>query len=238
MCAEEPITLYASAEGYNLNYTWYKDGKLLKSGSSWNVNIANALFNDSGRYFCDISGSCGNIVSGFTNLTVLPVTRITDISSDTEVAFGDDVSIEIIADGHDLKYQWEKDSVPLANGTNPDFKLQNVNANNIGLYQVTVTGTCGTETSKKVYVYVKKENYSGEPEVFVWPTVINDEFRVALSSDKKYTILLFNTTGTILKEKTDCQYQTIVDAGELSPGIYIVTIFNSSFRNSVKLIKR
>jgi secreted trypsin-like serine protease len=238
MCAEEPITLYASAEGYNLNYTWHKDGKLLKSGSSWNINIANALFNDSGRYYCDISGSCGSIISGFTNLTVLPVTRITDISSDTEVAFGDDVSIEIIAEGYDLKYRWEKDSVPLADGTNPDFKLQNVNANNIGLYQVTVTGTCGTETSKKVYVYVKKENYSGEPEVFVWPTVINDEFRVALSNDKKYTILLFNTTGRILKEKTDCQYQTIVDAGELSPGIYIVTIFDSSFRNSVKLIKR
>jgi secreted trypsin-like serine protease len=238
MCAEEPITLYANAEGYNLNFTWYKDSKLLKSGRSGNVNVASALFKDSGQYFCDITGSCGNIVSGITNLTVLPVTKITNISSDTEVAFGVDVTLEISSEGHNLTYQWEKDSVPLADGTNPNYDLQNVNANNIGLYQVTVTGTCGTETSSKVYVYVKKENYSGEPEVFVWPTVINDEFRVALSNDKKYTILLYTTAGRMLKEITDCQYETIIDARELPSGIYIVTIYNNSFRKSIKVIKR
>jgi V8-like Glu-specific endopeptidase len=238
MCAEEPITLYANAEGYNLNYTWYKDSKLIKSGKSGNVNVANALFNDSGQYFCDITGSCGNIVSGITNLTVLPVTKINDISSDTEVAFGDDVSLEIDADGHNLTYQWEKDGTPLANGTNSGFDLQNVNAKNIGLYQVTVTGTCGTEISSKVYVYVKKADYSKEPEVFVWPTVTNDEFNVALSNEQYYNISIFNTLGKLLKESDRCQYQTTVDISDIPAGIYIITIYNNNFRKSVKLIKR
>jgi hypothetical protein len=220
------------------NYTWYKDSKLIKSGKSGNVNVANALFNDSGQYFCDITGSCGNIVSGITNLTVLPVTKINDISSDTEVAFGDDVSLEIDADGHNLTYQWEKDGTPLANGTNSGFDLQNVNAKNIGLYQVTVTGTCGTEISSKVYVYVKKADYSKEPEVFVWPTVTNDEFNVALSNEQYYNISIFNTLGKLLIESDRCQYQTTVDISDIPAGIYIITIYNNNFRKSVKLIKR
>lgn len=238
MCADEPITLYVNAEGYNLNYAWYKDSKLIKSGTSGNINVTNALFNDSGQYFCDINGSCGNIVSGVTNLTVLPVTKINDISPDTKVAFGDDVSLEINAEGHNLTYQWEKDGTLLTDGTNPDLYLQNVNAKNIGLYKATVTGTCGTEISRKVYVYVKKEDYSKDPEVFVWPTVINNEFNVALSNDQYYNILLFNILGKLLKETYSCQYQTTVDMSNIPAGLYIISVYNSNFRKSVRLIKQ
>lgn len=238
MCAEEPLTLKAETEGYNLNYTWYKNGNFLSSGPTDEIKILSAIADDSGNYYCEINGSCGNIVSGITNLTVLPVTKINDISSDTEVAFGDDVSLEIDADGHNLTYQWEKDGTPLANGTNSGFDLQNVNAKNIGLYQVTVTGTCGTEISSKVYVYVKKADYSEEPEVFVWPTVTNDVFNVALSNEQYYNISIFNTLGKLLKESDRCQYQTTVDISDIPAGIYIITIYNSSFWKSVKLIKR
>ena len=238
MCADEPITLYVNAEGYNLNYTWYKDTKVIKSGTTDNVSVTNALFNDSGQYFCDINGSCGNIVSGITNLTVHPVTKINDISSDTEAAFGDDVSLEVNAEGHNLTYQWEKDGTPLADGNNSGFNLQNVNANNIGLYQATVTGTCGTETSRKVYVYVKKEDFLKDPEVFVWPTVANDEFNVALSNDQYYNILLFSTLGKLLKESDSCQYQTTVDISNIPAGLYIISVYNSNFRKSFRLIKQ
>lgn len=238
MCAEKPITLYANAEGYNLNYTWYKDTRVIKSDTTGNLSITNALLNDSGQYYCDITGSCGNIVSGIINLTVLPVTKINDISSDSEVAFGGNVSLEIAAEGHNLTYQWEKDGSPLANGTNPRFEMQSVNANSTGLYKVTVTGTCGTETSSKVYVYVKKEDYTKEPEVFVWPTVTDDEFKVALSDEQYYNILIFSTLGKLLKESDSCQYQTTIDISDIPAGLYIVKIYNSSFRKSVKLIKR
>ncbi len=81
--------------------------------------------------------------------------------------------------------------------------LQNVDANDIGLYQTTVTGTCGTVKSDKVYVYVKKEDYSGDPEVFVWPTMVTGEFRIALSNDKNYTILLSQYYRKAFKEKRE-----------------------------------
>jgi hypothetical protein len=92
--------------------------------------------------------------------------------------------------------------------------------------------------SDKVYVYVKKEDYSGDPEVFVWPTMVTGEFSVALSNDKNYTILLYNTIGRLLKKKENCQYQTIINISDLPSGIYIVTVYNDTMRKSIKLIKR
>jgi hypothetical protein len=238
MCAEEPLTLKAETEGYNLNYTWYKNGNFLSSGPTDEIKILSAIADDSGNYYCEINGSCGNTVSGTSSLTILPVTKINHITPDTEIQFGDDLTLEVITEGHNLTYQWQKDDNRLNDGISSSLVLQNVNANNIGLYQATVTGTCGTEISRKVYIYVKKKNYSEEPEVFIWPTLINDEFRIALSNDQDYNILLYNTAGKILKEKVNCQYQTLVDAAGLPAGIYIVTVYNNSFRKSVKIIKR
>ena len=85
---------------------------------------------------------------------------------------------------------------------------------------------------------MKKEDFLKDPEVFVWPTVTNDEFNVALSNDQYYNILLFSTLGKLLKESDSCQYQTTIDISDIPAGLYIVTIYNSSFRKSVKLIKR
>jgi len=238
MCAEKPIKLTIGAEGYNLNYSWFKNRNLLVSGPSGVVSILSATTDDSGQYFCEIKGSCGNVVSRTINLTVLPVTRINSITPDTEVSFGDDLTLDVTTEGHNLTYQWQKDNNPLDQGHSSNLVLQNVNANDIGLYQTTVTGTCGTVKSNKVYVYVKKENYSGDPEVFVWPTMVTGEFSVALNNDNNYTILLHNTIGRLLKKKENCRYQTIMNISDLPPGIYIVTVYNDTMRKSIKLIKK
>jgi hypothetical protein len=238
MCAEKPITLTIGAEGYNLNYSWYKNSNLLQSGPSGFISILSATTDDSGHYFCEIKGSCGTFVSGTSSLTVLPVTRINTISPDTEVSFGEDLTLDVTTEGHNLTYQWQKDGNTIEQGNTSNLVLQNVNANDIGLYRTTVTGTCGTLLSGKVYVYVKKEDYSGDPELFVWPTMVKEEFSVALSNDKNYTILLYNTIGRLLKIRENCQYQTKMNIGDLPPGIYIVTVFNDTYRRSIRLIKK
>jgi secreted trypsin-like serine protease len=238
MCAEQPLVLKVEAEGYNLNYTWYRNRNVYRSGPSGVVDILSTTVDDSGQYFCEINGSCGNVVSGTKSLTVLPVTKINSITPDTEVSFGDDLTLDVTTEGHNLTYQWQKDGNNLNQGISSNLVLQNVNANDIGLYQTTVTGTCGTELSRKVYVYVKKKDYSGEPEVFVWPTLINDEFKVALSDEQIYSISLFNTLGRLLKEIDNCQYQTALNISDLPSGIYILTVYNNNLRKSIKLIKR
>jgi hypothetical protein len=237
LCAQQPLNLFVGAEGHNLVFSWFKNGFQVQSGSSDELSFSGLSSTDSGIYLCKVTGSCGSDLSEDISLNILPLTSISDISPDTEVAFGENVALEVNANGHDLTYQWSKNDFPCDNGNSSIFELQDVNAGDIGLYQATVTGTCGVKISDKVYVYVKKQDYKEEPEVFVWPTLIKSEFNVALSNDQYYNITVTNITGKLLKHEFKCRYQTTLQLTSFPSGIYIVTVYNSSFRKSFKVIK-
>ncbi len=238
LCAEQPVALKVVAEGYNLIYTWYKNNAVFNTGTTGEFIIPNALADDSGNYFCEIEGSCGDASSGTSSLTILPVTRINNITPDTEVPFGDNLTLSVNSEGHNLTYQWYKDDISYIDATLPSLDLQNVDASYIGLYKAIVSGSCGTETSSNVYVYVRKEGSSEDPQVYIWPTVVDDEFTVALNNDRDYTILMYSTTGKLFMRKDNCRYQTIINTSELPGGVFIVTVYNQDLRKSVKLIKK
>jgi hypothetical protein len=237
MCAGQSITLNVVSAGNNLSYKWSRNGIILQDGSSPNLIIPVTTADDSGGYVCEISGSCGTVLSGVMNLTVLPVTAINFITKDVQVPFGNDISLEVKAAGHNLLYQWQKDGILIDNGNASTLNLYDVNAGNIGLYSTTVTGTCGTVTSPPIYLYVNKGDNSAEKEVFLWPSVTNDQFNVALSDNSFYRINIINSAGQLIRELTFCRYQTTVDVSSLAKGIYIITVFNDSFRKSLKIIK-
>ena len=235
MCAGQSINFNVEAEGYNLNYKWFQNDSLIQSGTSGQMNISSTNTYDSGNYTTEISGSCGTVFSSI-RMKVHPLTRITYISPDITVQTGDNATLEVNAEGHDLIYQWQKDDELPDNSNASQYLLQNVNAKNIGLYLTTVTGTCGADTSNKVYVYVKKEG-SNDTEVFIWPTVTSNEFNVALSNNAYYNVLIFNTMGQLLRKQINCQYQATINVNTLPKGIYIINVFNKEFRKSIKLIK-
>jgi hypothetical protein len=237
LCARQPITLDVVADGYNLIYKWYQNGLLIQSGASGQMHISSTSIDNSGDYKCLISGYCGTEFSKTVKLTIYPLTRILNVSPDIEVPFSNDVTLAVNSEGHNLMYQWQKDNVLLDNSISSQLTLQHVNATDIGLYQTTVTGTCGTETSETIYVYVKKQDYLAEPEVFVWPTITSNEFNVALSKDDYYNFRIFNSMGQLIKEQTNCRYQTIVNVNTLPKGVYILNVFNNNFRKSIKVIK-
>jgi V8-like Glu-specific endopeptidase len=237
LCAGQPISLNANAEGYKLIYNWYQNNSLVQSGASGQMNIPITSTDNSGNYICEIAGTCGIVFSNNVKLIVLPLTRIAYISPDIEVPFGNDVTLEVNGEGHDLMYQWQKDTELLDNTNTPLIVLHNVNATDIGLYQTTLTGTCGTVLSEKIYVYVRKENSSEEPEVFLWPTIINDEFNVALSNNEYYNIRIFNTLGKLMREQINCSYQSTINVITIPRGVYLIKIYNKNFSKLFKVIK-
>jgi hypothetical protein len=199
--------------------------------------ISTSATDNSGDYKCEITGYCRTIVSNNMKLTVYPLTNIKYTSPDVEVPFGNDITLEVNSDGHDLIYQWQKDGTVIDNSNTSRLLLPNVNATDIGIYRSTVFGTCGTETSDTIYVYVKKPDYSAEPEVFLWPSITDNEFRVAVSNDEIYNIQMFNSMGRKIRELTNCRYQTSINISNTAKGVYIVEIYNSSFRKSIRVIK-
>jgi hypothetical protein len=237
ICAGKPVTLNVSAAGYHLIYKWSKNGVVLQSGTSSKYNISGSTINDSGDYRYEISGSCGTLLSGTIKLVVYPVTKISFISPDVEVPFGNNTTLQVKADGHDLSYQWQKDGIAIENSNSASLSLLNLNATDIGIYKTTVTGTCGIEISDTIYLYVKRANFSTEPEVFLWPSVTSEEFTIALSTDSFYNVQIFNTMGKKFREQTNCRYQTRFNVSTMAKGIYIVEVYNKDFRKSIKVIK-
>lgn len=237
LCAGQPAVLKVVAEGYKLTYNWSQNGQVVQTGSSDQLVYPNSVASNSGLYRCEISGYCGTLFSMPARLTVHPLTKITFISPDVKVPFGNDITLAVKSEGYNLSYQWEKDGKSLINKNDSTLLLQNLNATDIGLYQTIVTGECGTKTSDTIYVYVTKENSSLQTEVFVWPTITTASFNVALSNDASYTVKIFNSMGKLLKEQTNCRFQTSIDISSMAQGIYIINVFNSSFKKSIKLFK-
>jgi Trypsin/Secretion system C-terminal sorting domain/Immunoglobulin domain/PKD-like domain len=237
ICDGQPVTLKIITEGYNLSYKWFKNNQPIQAANSPNLSFSAATINDSGDYNCEITGSCGTVVSGYTRLNVYPLTKITHLSPSTEVPFGNDVILSVTAEGHDLVYQWQKDGTLIDNSNTSDLLLSNLNATNIGIYRTTVTGTCGMVKSDSIYVYVQKKNFKSDPEVFVWPTITSDQFTVALNNDTLYNVQIFNTAGKKVIELTDCRYQTAVNVRTLAKGVYIVEVSYGDFRRAVKVIR-
>ncbi len=237
LCAGHPVNLQVSAEGYNLVYTWLKDDQIVQTGSSPDLGFQESNAVNSGIYRSQIAGSCGAVSSSALALTVYPVTHVTKLSPDTEVPFGNDASLQVTAEGHDLNYQWQKDGTLIENSNTPVLSLQNLNATDIGLYKVNVLGTCGTELSDTVYVYVKRSDIATDPQVFLWPSVTTGNFTVALNNDATYNIRIFSTAGVKIREQLNCRFQTGMYIGNLASGVYIIEIYNNNFRKSLKVIK-
>lgn len=236
-CVVQPVSLNVSAIGYHLIYKWFKNGQIVQSGPSAKLSFSAAKTDDSGNYYCEITGSCGTTVSKIINLTVYPLTRITHITPNVEVPFRNDLTLKVDAIGHNLVYQWQKDGTVIANSNTSGLFLANLNASDIGIYKVTVTGTCGVVISDTIYVYVKRANFSAEPEVFLWPSVTSNEFTVALSKDAFYNVQIFSTMGKKVRELINCRYQTRINISHLAKGVYIVEVYNRNFRKSIKIIK-
>jgi hypothetical protein len=165
------------------------------------------------------------------------VTVIRTITPDTKTVFGDNVTLEVDAGGHNLLYQWLKDDKQITDATGPQYTLMNVNASNTGLYKVDIAGTCGEVISNNVYVYVSDSNNQTQPEIFVWPTIVTSEFSIALSTDQAYGYRLFSSTGRLISENKDCQYKTVINLSNTPGGVYIITVYGSSFSKTVKIIK-
>jgi secreted trypsin-like serine protease len=238
LCTGNPLTLQASAEGYNPVYKWYRNNTLIQSGTSNVLDFPSPVPGNSGVYNCIVTSACGSLTSKNINITILPLTSVKNITPDTEVGFGKDAVLEVNPEGDKLTFQWNKDGADVANGTDSLLYLYSVDARDIGIYKVTLKGTCGTLTSDSIYVYVKRSNQGADKKVFVWPTVTSNEINIAPDNDAYYTIRLFNTAGQLMKEVTHCMFQTTLSVSHLPRDVYILKVFNKDYSMTFKVIKQ
>ncbi|MGE5421551.1 MAG: trypsin-like serine protease [Chloroflexota bacterium] len=237
VCSNEPVTLRVSAQGYRLTFNWFRNGTLFRSGSDSTLTLTSSRPEDSGIFTVEISGKCGTVRSGSIRLTVHPLTKINSLSPDVTVPFGNDQPLKVEAGGHNLTYQWQKDSVLIDNATDSILVISDANAADIGNYEVTVSGTCGVEKSDSIYVFVEGKPQAGAPEVLLWPSVTSSTFNIAVRGDDAYNINIYNTRGQLVKSYHGLRYNNELDISNLAGGIYIVRVYNRQFSKTLKVIR-
>jgi gliding motility-associated-like protein len=140
-----------SADGIITGYQWLKNGLNLIdgvniSGSNTSVlALSNITGSDAGSYSCNITGTCGTVISGIGILAVnIPVT-ITSPLSQTRCS-GESVSFSVTASGTVQSYQWTFNGSNITDGVNTSgaqtstLVITAVDPSHAGTYSCIVTG--------------------------------------------------------------------------------------------------
>ncbi len=87
-------------------------------------------------------------------IDIIKTTRITQhLNSRIELCnTGGAIHLEVAAEGANLSYQWYKNGTPIAGATTAVYEKADSDSSDFGIYEVAVTGDCGTEMSKAATV--------------------------------------------------------------------------------------
>ena len=148
VCAGSPVNLSVSAAGTGtLTYQWMLNGSNVSGATSAIYTIPTSLVSQSGSYTVVVTGGCSSLTSSAAAVVVNTVTAInTQPLSYTGCAFTP-TSITVGAVGTNLTYAWSNSGTAVNNATSATYTMSNPQPVNSGSYTVTVTGTCGVETS-------------------------------------------------------------------------------------------
>ena len=239
VCIDSPLNLNIQAEGTDLTYNWFKGGDLVKSGKEPFLLVAEAIENTSAVYYSEIIGECGTAVSEPIDVGIFPSTEIVSqsITNDLTLMNGSDLDLNVIANGHELDYTWFKDDVPIPDDYNNELMLESINANAIGNYKVEVTGTCGTDISNPVYVFVDPEIPDFPKGVNIWPTLTKDIVNIAVVGDDIFDIYLYDSKGVRVGSKIFCQYQVSISLNHLGPDLYFIQLRFDNKSEIYKVVK-
>lgn len=238
LCEQESFKLAMKASGHELVYDWYKDGQLWNADTSDVISFPVVDRNNSGIYYGRVTGSCGSIQTADISVIVHPLTGILSQSSDTRVNHGTFTVLEVVAEGHELSYQWEKDGVTLSGENASHLFLADVNSNQTGIYQVNLQGTCGNLSSDSIYLYVSSSTHLEEPDVYIWPTISDGPFNVAANLDGSFDLVVYDVRGHLIKRMDQCHYTDIIDLSGKASGIYLVKVTSGNWSRTIKIHKR
>jgi hypothetical protein len=254
------VDAQATLPNVKVHYQWMKDGAPLQdegrfSGTKTNtLKIANAEADDAGKYSCKITAEYSN-KSATTNdaeLTLLTTPVIlTQPNESVSVKKGEELKLEITANGGQLSYQWYKDDAEIANETNPTYLKANADDPDAGVYKCKVTNPCGEVWSKEFTVAIttfiimgseENENgdiilYSNKPNPFgdkstisfYLPNAENIKLVITDSFGREIAVLLNNTVSAGM-------HNVEISAADLnlSSGIYNYILY----ANGTSLAKR
>ncbi|MFC2087278.1 LamG-like jellyroll fold domain-containing protein, partial [Bacteroidota bacterium] len=127
-------------------------------------------FFESGSYYDSLLSISGCDSIHELNLTVLPKTIITDQPSNASVLTGETTQFEVIAEGSNLTYQWQRrisgswhnliDTLKYSGSNTNTLEIADIAFENAGNYRCIIVGDCGSIGSTFVTLHVSASEVS------------------------------------------------------------------------------
>lgn len=221
VCQGENIILSTKAEGEDLEYNWYLNNEYQLS--TYNGSYVDEIDSGMYYYYCKVTGPCNSVLTDSIEIEAIPTTNITTIFKDTIIEFNSDADFEVESFGDNLSYIWYKDNEPIEDVYNSILSFNEINANDIGLYQVKAIGTCESDTSNTFYVYVES-SLEDEQLANIWPNFTNSTIHIAFNNDNLYSVKIINMRGEVVYWTKGLIYNTEIDLSNLAEGKYSIII--------------
>ncbi|MFZ9746800.1 MAG: immunoglobulin domain-containing protein [Opitutaceae bacterium] len=246
-------TFSAAATGTApLTYAWYKEGRLVSSGSNADLVFASVAPSDGGTYRLVVSNAAGSAVSESASLTVTAASgggsgsgsgggpgggsspgsgstpaatapAITTQPAATTASSGTKVTFSVVATGTaPLRYRWYKDGREIERAESATYELSSARVDNAGLYSVRVSNSAGSITSAPAALTV-----NGAATITTPPTtqVVNSGTAATFTVAATGTDLTYawKFNGRTVRGATSATLK-VTNPGVLAEGIYTVTV--------------
>jgi PA14 domain len=158
-CPGDNVTFSAPTNGTgSYTFQWKYKGNNIQGATGATFTTNNVATSSSGTYAVAISdGVCG--LTRDASLTVEPVADIFGQPSDAVVNVGDPASFSVGASpiapcSSSISYQWRRNGVNVANGTDAILNIQSAQVSDAGIYSVLITNSFGSVVSSNATLHV------------------------------------------------------------------------------------
>jgi hypothetical protein len=197
MVAGQTATLIVAAAGTPpLGYRWLCGGTPLPVATNSVLELQNVQPSHAGGYYAVVSNLWGAATSTVATLTVIVPPEITAQPQSQAVRVGESATFGIAASGTGpLRYQWNRDGVPLAGATGNALVLTSAQLTDAGNYTVVVTNVAGAATSVAAMLTV-----TNPPSITLSPgsasmTSTGFVFQLSVPAGATYVILASTDLG-------------------------------------------
>ena len=241
ICIGEDITLKATANGGNIEYTWFKDNVEIGKTTTNEFTISSATTDNSGKYKVSIKNDCPPAEESKSTISVYVSlkTKAGLITDELTKNKGETLELTTNSFGVGLKYIWQKDGKNLPSQNKKTLTLSNLSLNDAGIYRCIIGGKCGIDSTNESNVKVENiigsvsDNISEIARIYESSTNI---YNIEFISISNYTCKLYDNIGNNIEEFIE-NTNTKVDLNKYSNGVYwiVITKVDKTYRE--KLIK-
>ncbi len=199
-------------------YQWLKDGNAVSSATNATFTIASAEANNSGAYSVVLAGPSGTVTSGVTHVVVMVPPRIISQPQTQTVLRGATLTLEVLADGSALSYQWRLNGLNIEGANASTLSLQDLQTFQAGVYSVLVSNAVGTVLSAPASLTVMVP--PSVMEIVSSTMATNQLFHLTLNTDPGFGYSLDVSSDLV-------QWQPLANLGP-DGGLFEFIDFNST----------